>query len=500
MPTRTLEVAAPVGGWNVRDALENMPPEDAVELVNWFPSLGRVETRRGHSVFASGLGGAVETLAEFNAKTTRKFIAAADGKIWDVTTSPTSLATGFTNNRWQAAQFDDASGGARMALVNGFDAPQLYDGSTVGALTISGSGLTVSNLIGINIFKNRSYFWEKNSQDFWYSAVNALGGTLTKFPLGRVSGFGGNLVAMATWTIDGGDGVDDLAVFIMSSGDVIIYQGSDPSTASAWSLVGIFRLGAPMGVRAVAKIGSDLVLMTRDGYVPLSRILPLARSTAKGSLSDKINREVREVTDLHAENFGWQIQLYPRGGYLLFNIPISPTRFDQHIFNTATSAWCKFEGMNGICWSLFNDRLYFGGSDGKVYRADDGLSDNGAPITFSAQTAWNSLGARGQVKRMTAVRPMLESEGLLPVAINVGFDFSGAPNNYAVSGIAAATGAAWEVSDWDVSDWAGNSMLRPWVSAAGLGINVSTRLNAALSDQSCKWYSLQYLFEIGGLL
>ena len=41
------------------------------------------------------------------------------------------------------------------------------------------------HLIDVNIFKSRSYFVELNSQSFWYSAVNTLGGVLAEFPLGE---------------------------------------------------------------------------------------------------------------------------------------------------------------------------------------------------------------------------------------------------------------------------------------------------------------------------
>src|SRR4051812_20162898 len=74
----------PVGGWNARDALAAMPPEDAVVLDNWFPGLGSCRTRGGGSAYANTLGGIVRTLFEFNAKTTRKFLAMANGHIWDI--------------------------------------------------------------------------------------------------------------------------------------------------------------------------------------------------------------------------------------------------------------------------------------------------------------------------------------------------------------------------------------------------------------------------------
>lgn len=501
MTAKAIQVVSPVGGWNTRDALDQMPAEDAVVLTNWFPTVGRVQTRKGYISYASGMAGSVETLAEFNAGATRKFIAASNNEIYDISLPGAvgaALAGGFQNNRWSYSQFDDATGGARMALVNGIDLPQMYNGTSISALTVSGTDLTINNLVGVFTFKNRSFFWEKDSQDFWYSAVGALGGALNKFPLGRVSGFGGNLIAMQSWTVDGGDGVDDLAVFIMSSGDVIIYQGGDPGSAADWALVGIFRLGAPLAARGALKVGSDVVIMTKDGYVPLSRVLDVGRVTSNRAISDKINGAVKEAASLYEENFGWQALMYPQGNYLLFNVPVSNTRYDQHIFNTLTNTWTKFEGLNGVCWSLYNDKLYFGGIDGNVYLADAGYNDNGNPITFSAQTAWNYLNFRGQIKRFTALKPVFESEGGLPISLALAFDFEVPAATYSVSNF-SGNAPEWDNSPWDISPWAGeNTIIRPWVSVAGIGLNVSTRVIATLSQQSCKWFSLEYLFEPAG--
>ena len=85
------------------------------------------------------------------------------------------------------------------------------------------------------------YIWDTSSANFWYGNVNAIGRTFTKFPLSRVVPHGGNLTAMATWNHDGGDGIDDYALFIMSSGDVAIYQGSNPADANNWALVGVYK-------------------------------------------------------------------------------------------------------------------------------------------------------------------------------------------------------------------------------------------------------------------
>lgn len=491
-------VPAPVGGLNARDSIDEMENDEAVVLTNIFPGQGEASLRRGYTSHATTLGGAVEMIAEFNAGSTRKMLAAANNNIWDTTAAAagTSLASGFSSNRWQWAQFDDSAGGARIGMVNGADAPQIYNGSAVSAMTISGSGLTPANLNGINIHKNRSYFWDTRTQDFWYSATNALGGALTKFPLGRVAGTGGNLTAMGTWSRDGGDGADDLAVFLLSSGDVVIYAGDDPGSASAWALVGIFKVGAPLGVRALIKVGAELVVCTVDGYIPLSRVLSFGRSKDEFALSDKIRKLVLAATRAYASNFGWQAVHYPLANMGIFNVPIASGTYEQHVVNTATGAWCKFQGINARCWGMFNDRLYFGGNS-TVYKADNGRSDAGAAISGIGQTAWNYLGSRERQKRFTAMRPLLQVDGPLTFNAGVGVDFGSIAVSQTDSSVAQVL-SPWDTSPWDTSPWSDETAINSnWLSADGIGYNVSARIEVVTSTRAVDWLATQYQYEPG---
>lgn len=494
---------APVGGWNARDALADMPVNMAISMDNFFPSFGRVSTRRGYSSWGTGLGTMVKTLCEFNAGTSRKLIAAANGKIWDVTTAGagTQLATGFTSDAWQFAQFDDAGGGPRMGFVNGADAPQIYDGATVGAMTVSGSGLTIANLIGIHVHQNKSYFWEKNSQNFWYSATSALGGVLTKFNLGRLSGFGGNLVKMDTWSVDAGNGPDDLAVFLMDSGDVIVYAGSDPGSVTTWSLVGKYHIGPAIGYRPTVKIGAELYAITKSGYQPMSQIAKLGVQKQSVVLSDVIRSAVNTAVENASSLGGWQALLYPAGNYCLFNYPVSTSIFEQHIVNTETGAWCRFRGQNGYSWSLLNDALYFGG-DGVVYKADTGYADAGIAIQADCMTSWNYLGMPGVLKNPSMCRVLgaTSNSAAIPFALTVGVDFK--TQGATISGSVPTTNTSpWDTSPWDTTPWPSeSSVFDSWGGVSGLGDAVSARLRIASPSAGFDWYSITYISQTGGLL
>ena len=51
---------------------------------------------------------------------------------------------------------------------------------------------------------------------------------------------GGYIKAMASWTLDGGAGMEDQLVLFSSNGEAVIYGGTDPD--SGFSLTGIFQV------------------------------------------------------------------------------------------------------------------------------------------------------------------------------------------------------------------------------------------------------------------
>lgn len=500
---RFLTIPAPVFGWNVRDSLEAMDPRFATILTNYIPRTGLVELRKGTVQHANtGEAGDVEFLHEHRNSTTtpnRKLLAAAGDKVFDVTTtSPVSLGTGFTSARWIGENFNN-----RTHMVNGNDVGQIFDGTALAAMTwtfATGGGepaATLSDLNYVHQTKRRLFFAQNNQAGFWYGPVDSITGQLAYFPLEFVAPGCGHLKAIGTLTLDGGDlGIDDIVVFLMDSGDILAYAGTDPATAANWNLISRFRIGPPIGHKPIVSYGPDLIAITPTGYIPLTAAMREGRENFVPAVSDAIIGAVKDATMAYGNNFGWNIQFYPAEQLLIVNIPNGAT-CEQHVMNTSTRAWCRWTGLGAKSSALLNEELYLGCAGG-IVRKYSGLSDDGNAIFGDAQTAWNDFGLQGLNKRIAMYRPIMSSDAPLSIAMGVGVDFRDAETQPTVPTVGAPA-AQWDVDNWDVGLWGGGeSFIRDWQSADERGDHIAVRIKTETTSQTVRWYSTDLQYVLGG--
>lgn len=496
--SQSVSIPAPVRGWNARDSLANMPEDFAVQLDNVFPNLTSCDLRSGYESHSTGNGtGAVETLVEYAGPVTRKLLSAAGSVIYDSSAvgGSTSIATGKTNARWQTTMMG-TSGGNFLYFVNGEDAPIYYNGSAFVTPTLS--SVTAANIIHVTTHQRRLFFVFKQSLTFGYLPVVSVAGTVSTFDLSGLCRKGGYLMAIGSWTRDGGSGPDDLFVAITSEGEVILYSGNDPSTAADWVLSGVFSIGKPIGRRCIEKVGSDLIVTTQDGAISLTTFLPIDQvASTSMAMSTNIQNEFLASARSYGANFGWQSLHYPQGSYQLFNIPTSTTVALQYVINTQTGAWCQFTNQNAACWALYNGDLYFGAQDGGIiYKADTGLNDNAANIDWKIRPAFSYYGARGNQKLFTLCRPHFTTTGVPGFAIDLNIDFSSATPT-SIPSEPTIAGALWDVAKWDESYWTGEAQVANWVTVMGLGEAASPAIHGATKSITIKFNSYDMIWQQG---
>jgi hypothetical protein len=494
-------IPPPVGGWNAISPKAAMPPTDALELINVFPQPGFVEIRKGHKAHNICGAAPVESLLVYHAPVPAddKMFAACTSVISNVTvfgtTTASSAVSGLSNARWQSLNLS-TSGGSFLWICNGADAPRYYDGSAWATSSIS--GISGASVVNVALHKTRLWLTRNDSQSPAYLPSGSIQGTATVFDLAGVFKKGGFLMQVASWSLDSGSGPDDIIAFITSRGEVALYTGTDP--ASDFALKGLYEMGPPIGRRCVQKVGADLLLVCVDGLVPLSQGLVTDRAAAiTAAITKKIQPVMAASARSYSDNFGWQIVPYPRGTRAILNVPIvENTQQEQYIMNTVTGSWCRFTGENANVWEVFQDRLFYGGNNGKVYEADCQGFDEGATISLSIKTAFNYTRVKGRVKQFVAARTLLTTDGVISPGIAINVDFA----DDAVVQVSSAqqdTAAQWDVDDWDAGTWPQTETIKTdWVDLEGEGFCGSIYMAASVRASSTEAESQDLTLEFNG--
>lgn len=509
---------APVAGWiaNRSKAMGQAAlPPGAEILENWFPTTTGIKLRRGSRRWATlGAGNEpVTSMFSYNVGAQQQFFAATASGIWDVTTVPTpygytigdglgdeigtedgdvfgqgstdglEVLEGQSGGNWIVVQMTNSDGGVYLRGVNGVDVPFTYDGASFGttpALTFAEVAPGIADqtepqdLNYVWSYKRRLFFIKKNSLDAYYLPVNAIGGELKLFPLGAVFSHGGSLLFGASWSLGHSDqgGLSAQCIFVTSEGEVAVYQGSNPDTADDWSLVGVYRIGKPLGRQAHITAGGDIVIATTIGFLPLSEAV--AREYAAlspAAVSNPIEDAWRDATTRRG-NEDWSAVTWPDGQLVVISPP-PPAVTSPQVFvaNANTGAWCKFTGWNVRCLAVFRGQLFFGSDNGAVVQAGIGGNDQGNTYTARYLGLFEDGGTPSSRKIGELARATILSSINVQPQVSLQFDYRTnlpAPPNAA----APPSGNQWDNAIWDQSVWDAEAdavISQKWVSVGGSG-------------------------------
>lgn len=509
---RTQDVPPPVGGLNTRDALSAMNPLDAPVMNNWFPRAGEVILRGGSENFATSIGGSsILTLMEYSpAGDDPKLFAANNDGIFDITAggaigAPAQvLSLGYFNS----VNITNSAGNSFLWGCNGIDTPKFYNGTVWATPAVTGIANPASLVFPL-LFKHRIFAIEVDSMNLWYLPLDSIQGEAKQFPLGSIFSGGGSLMSLFSWTLDGGDGSDDLLVIITTEGELAIYQGTDPTSASSWALVGKWRVGKPLFRRCFTQFSGDAVVLTENGVFPLSKLLKSRNVSFASALSNKIQPSFTNIVkEVGLDVPGWQACAYPQFDALIVNFPPSgflTTPAGQFVMNTITGSWCSFSGWEALCFIVFEGELYFGmpGAEGIVRKAWGTLtSDAGQDIVGTVHTAYNDMGVPQRLKQVQQFRPLLVYNGAVEQEWGISADFTDAVLSSKITRGNSQAGAVWDVSLWDVSFWESSAAVyKLWRGVAHpLGYKLALWLKVATRDSNVRWSGTNYILMSGGML
>lgn len=379
------------------------------------------------------------------------------------------------------------------------------NGANASVHSIAISGVATNNLGYVWAHKNRLFFAQKNSLKAWYMPSGAIGGTALDIDLTGVFQRGGSILFGSTWSLDSGDGLDDKWVVVTTQGEVAVYSGTDPSSASTWSLDGRYDIGVPLGRHGHIRVGGDLLIATDDGVVPLSSVF--TKDAADLSLA-AVSRSIRTTWSVEAGRATSPVQLLKwTSGELMLAIFPEATRVLTA--NLQTGAWAIQTGWSGNCGAIFDGKAYVGQSDGIVKEINSGGADMGAAFTASVCCAFREFGDPLRYKAASMCRGAFFADSDFNAQYGISVDYNVEfPENPSVSvQVAESDSLIWGTGNWDEKNWSAEvedpstGVVDYWASVAGAGYAVapSVQITSGSVDRlAVELARVDFMVEGGG--
>lgn len=155
--------------------------------------------------------------------------------------------------------------------------PQFFNGSTWGA---AGWTFTIGEPLGGCVYKNRAYILDASSAKYAYTNIDAISGATTTVDLGTVISESAKMVAIKSVSLSENVTQENVIAFIFSSGEILVYGGSYPNSAS-WELKARLKTAPLIYVNAAIDAKGDTFLLTEN------EILSLRNLIAKGYSAER---------------------------------------------------------------------------------------------------------------------------------------------------------------------------------------------------------------------
>lgn len=507
-------IRIPYKGINASDPLIGMEDTYCLFSYNLISGTYGLKVRPGYDDWCTNVNGnagnnTVKSILPFIGLTHTNLFAATDEGIYDVTSSsasPTKVVT-FTSHSTSAGWMewthyvtvadhylvccDEANGYYHYSEANVWTKP------TAGAGAGQINGVNPANLVFVMQWKERLWFIERDSTNAWYLPVGQITGTVTKFDFGNKFRKGGILVGLYSWTRDGGSGPDDYLVAISSAGDVLVYQGTDPSSTNSFALVGQWFAGnLPSGRRVAAKVGGDLWILSLFGIIPLSRLMSGEDATDKGSyVTERITPVMTSMMSTRTTSRGWEIRAVPLDGSMIIGAPLDTSgRYTQIVYGIDRDFWGLYRDIPYITGDAFLGSFYIGTADGRVVKLT-GNTDRGKDILFAVMTSYKPT---NKFTRVGLVRPFWISNSIPSYSASAKYDYD-LNETYGAPSSSGVTSGGWDSGLWDSALWSGLQMQNNFSGSTGMGKAVAVAMNGSSNtDSTCIGFEI--LFDQGGVL
>lgn len=408
---REIDVPLPLNGLFADAKSSEISGLYAARLENWRPNGASIEIVPSYSLndertrrrvpYEFGLSSVYITLGSVNVE--------ADG-------------ASFTRKMAENASVGYIS--AQAIMADGQSLPLRFNGSTIEECAYTTTtGVDAGIFDGVLVHHDRPYFWQhEGTLEFYYGGVGAVQGELTRFPLSRLGNITGQIASLVSLTQDASENLNDSLCVLTTTGQIVIYEGTNPGDASDWRLAGRVKAAPPVGRFSFVNVGGDVWMLTRSGLVSVLESLRRGQLALVGNLARPISDDIRALVATGGE---WQLHTSAQGEYVIANHYLDGVS-RQFIYDVEAQAW-ETADYPARRWHNLAGNTEFTTADGRLGRLGEGT------VTRTAEwwSSWFRVPRAAEIKYLT---PTILGTGPVTVTVAVLSD-----HNKTAADIAEAT-------------------------------------------------------------
>jgi hypothetical protein len=360
----------PLKGLNMYDNPFTMPPDYAVEMVNYMPPTTNLKKRPAtenvltisdgslRGVMAYQVGASYDygqnwynSTIEYGATYVMMLkISRSDGNTYLVSVDPKTKTVNnvgtisnssynddsvlyrhtlfFTSGEASSSMylFHESKGFAKFALSIGTDGNTQV--GNMQNITCYNDYLFMSGQSSLNIFFIQAHYadiLDPLNSGFWYEVSSIFSPAYgSSFTLDGLVTEGGQIIKLTTLSKSGADTMSVYLCAITDLGEVILFDGTDPTdqTGEKWKCVGRFKVSPPLNRNAFCEMEGDIVIVTKNGLISLRRVIFNQRTDITENLEYRL-MSLFDSYQFKSPMFSDFIGLFyhPRNRMLIFNIP-----------------------------------------------------------------------------------------------------------------------------------------------------------------------------------
>lgn len=515
----------PMLGVNTFLSMADLSPREAIYLYNIMPEFGGLKTRPGHkelsslpdSINAKPVTTIIPFLEHDNAGASDRIFGVTEDGIYEMQKGYEKAFKVFSFTTKAGAGYGpfitwaNANGDQYIFYADSSNGLILFEAKTnKWSVPINIKGITHSLVRFVTVHKLRIWLVTKDSSQAFYLPPNSVAGNAKSFSFGSRFRQGGSVHAICNLSLDAGDGIDDYLAAISSTGDMLLYQGSDPSLSS-WAIKGRWQLGSiPNSRQIAAEFLGDIVVLSKEGLISVKDLVAggVNRIKPENPLS-KMNGAIKRVMQTELQDAGWQLLYAARQNLLIVKAPENSSRPERHlqfVYNVNTQAWSFWQDVPAQCMASGRQALLFGANKGALWEVSgnkDGvtLSDpdnSGQSIRFSGLTAYSHFDLPGISKRIAFIKPVFSANQDVNYHFQPLYDFDIAPEDlrFATDIVHDGGRSQWDTGKWDDAVWDGFRIIRGRVSGAANSFGEHVALAfAGRSDDTSVLESVNVSFE-----